>query len=398
MRQRSLELIMRQSLAENRQMLFLTGPRQVGKTTLARRLSAVYCNTDNLDDRRTLLAGPAALAARANLHDLQKSRPVIALDELHKLAQWKNLLKGFFDTYGDRCRVVVTGSTRLDVFRRGGDSLMGRYFLHRMHPLTVGELLRAAPPDEALTRPPRSLSADRLAALWRFGGFPEPFEKQSAAFHRKWLLRRNEQLLRDDVRELTRVQELSHIELLATLLAERSGSQVVYSSLAREIGVTVDTIRRWLELLARLYFGFLVRPWFKNISKALRKEPKWFLRDWSGIADDGARFETLTACHLLKAAETWTDAGLGEFELRYIRDALQNEVDFLLLRDRRPWLLVECKLSRTQLSPSLMKFQKLTAASHAFQAVWHMDYVDADCFAETAPTVVPAQTLLSQLL
>ncbi len=160
----------------------------------------------------------------------------------------------------------------------------------------------------------------------------------------------------------------------------------------------MDTIRRWVDLLGRLHYGFLVRPWFKNVSKALRKEPKWFLRDWSGIEDAGARAETLIACHLLKAVEGWTDMGLGEFELRHLRDKLKREVDFLVVRDKKPWFLIEVKAADTGLSPALAHFQRATKAPHAFQVVMEMPFVQADCFSEARPTIVPARTLLSQLL
>jgi predicted AAA+ superfamily ATPase len=141
-----------------------------------------------------------------------------------------------------------------------------------------------------------------------------------------------------------------------------------------------------------------VRPWFANGAKALRKEPKWFLRDWSGIEDDGARAETFVACHLLKAVEGWSDVGLGRFELRYLRDKLKREVDFLIVRDRKPWVLVEVKTRDTALPDSLRYFQRATRAAHAFQVVMELPHVDSDCFTRSDPTVVPARTILSQLL
>ena len=147
-----------------------------------------------------------------------------------------------------------------------------------------------------------------------------------------------------------------------------------------------------------MHYGFVVRPWFKNVAKALRKEPKWFLRDWSGLTDDGARAETFLACHLLKAAEGWTDLGFGDFELRYLRDKQKREVDFLLVKDRKPWLLVEVKMGETSLSPSLAYFQGQTKAAHAFQVVMNLDYQPADGFKAHRPVVVPAKTFLSQLL
>ncbi|HYG35299.1 MAG TPA: DUF4143 domain-containing protein, partial [Clostridia bacterium] len=169
-------------------------------------------------------------------------------------------------------------------------------------------------------------------------------------------------------------------------------------NLASEIRVSTDTVRRWLDLLVRLHYGFMVRPWFANLSKAYRKEPKWFLRDWSGIADEGARAETFVACHLLKAVEGWTDLGLGTFELRYIRDTLKREVDFLIVRDRKPWVLVEVKLANGHCSPSLQYFQEKTKAPHAFHVVMNLPFVPVDCFASRAAVVVPARTFLSQLL
>jgi predicted AAA+ superfamily ATPase len=188
------------------------------------------------------------------------------------------------------------------------------------------------------------------------------------------------------------------METLMQILAERSGQQLVYANLAQEIGVAVDTIKRWVDLLGRLHYGFLIRPWFANVRKALRKEPKWFLRDWSGVTDVGARAETFVACHLLKAVEGWTDLGFGEFELRYLRDKMKREVDFLVVRNRTPWFLVEVKTSRTELSPALALFQTQTKAAHAFQVVMDLPFEAADCFQTKRPVVVPAKTLLSQLL
>jgi hypothetical protein len=209
---------------------------------------------------------------------------------------------------------------------------------------------------------------------------------------------RFEQLSREDLREVALVSDLGTIEVLMQLLAERSAQQLIYSNLAREIQVSVDTVKRWIDLLVRLHYGFVVRPWFANVAKALRKEPKWFQRDWSGVADDGARAETFVACHLLKAVEGWTDLGFGDFELRYLRDKQKREVDFLVVRGRKPWFLLEVKLSETAVSPWLGYFQAQTKATHAFQVVMNLAFEQADCFRLHQPVVVPAKTLLSQLL
>ena len=216
--------------------------------------------------------------------------------------------------------------------------------------------------------------------------------------NRRWRSLRHEQLSREDLRDVAHITDLGTMEILMQLLVERSAQQLVYSNLAQEIHVAVDTVKRWIDLLCRMHYGFLVRPWFTNVAKALRKEPKWFQRDWSGVADDGARAETLVACHLLKAVEGWTDLGQGDFELRYLRDKQKREVDFLVVRDRKPWFLVEVKLTDTSLSPSLAYFQAQTRAVHAFQLVMNLPYEPADCLRVRQPVVVPAKTLLSQLL
>lgn len=381
----------------NRQMALVSGPRQVGKTTACRAVGQVYLDWDNADDRRVLLKGPSALAERLQLDRLRAEPPVVVLDELHKFAKWKALLKGFFDSYGERARILVTGSSRLDLFRRGGDSLMGRYLLYRMHPWSVAECVRTGIPTQAI-QPPVDIGPADWDALWTHGGFPEPFLRRELRFTRRWRSLRHDQLAKEDLREVTRVQELGAMETLMQLLAERSGQQLVYANLSREIGVAVDTVKRWVDLLSRLHYGFLVRPWFRNVAKALRKEPKWHLRDWSGIADPGARAETFVACHLLKAVEGWTDLGFGDFELRYLRDTQKREVDFLVVKDQAPWFLVEVKTSDTRLSPALPHFQAQTGAAHAFQAVLDLPYEAVDCFGAERPVVVPARTLLSQLL
>lgn len=396
-RPRLYATVLEDHFRRNRQMALVSGARQVGKTTACRAVGTAYFNWDNQDDRRMLLLGPGALAERLGLDRLRTEPVRVVLDELHKYSKWKQLLKGFFDTYHDRAQVLVTGSSRLDVFRRGGDSLMGRYLLYRMHPWSVAECVRVEIPDQEI-RPPVPIPPEDWEALWTHGGFPEPFVRRDARFTRRWRSLRMDQLAREDLREVTRVQELGSMETLMRILAERSGQQLVHANLAAELGVAPETVRRWVDLLARLHFGFLVRPWFTNVAKSLRKEPKWFLRDWSGITDDGARAETLVACHLLKAVEGWTDLGLGEFELRYLRDKQKREVDLLVIRDQKPWFLVEVKKSETRLSPALAHFQEQTGAPHAFQAVLGLPYVDADCFAARGPLVVPALTLLSQLL
>ena len=377
-------------------MAFVTGPRQVGKTTTCRGLGpdVLYLNWDDEADRALITAGVARVAQHLELQRLREHRPIAVFDELHKYRRWKTFLKGLFDKHERALRIVVTGS--LDVYRRGGDSLMGRYFLYRMHPLTVGELLRPSTIPNLVSHPEK-LSTEETNKLWAFGGFPEPFARADKRFLTRWRGLRRSQLVREDLRDLTRIQEIDQLELLVRVLEDSSSMQVSYTALARQANVSVDTARRWIASLTSLHHGFLVRPWYRNVKKSLRKEPKYYLRDWSGVADPGARAETYIACHLYKAVETWQDLGLGSFSLHYLRDKTKREVDFLVVRDEKPWFLAEVKSSDVRLSPTLAYFQNQLAAPHAFQVVLSLPYVDRDAFDEHEPVVVPAATLLSQL-
>lgn len=389
--------ILKEHLAENRQMAFISGPRQVGKTSVCQDLATDYVNWDDQDARALVLGGPAAVATRTGLHKLAAERRIVAFDEIHRYARWKTFLKGFFDVYGAQAGILVTGSSRLDVFKRGGDSLMGRYFPYRMHPFSVAELL-SPNRRKAILLAPAPLDEQEWAALWTHGGFPEPFVRRNSRFSLRWQQLRQSQLLREDVRELTRIQEIDQLVALATLLAGRSAQQVAYSSLANEVRVSENTARAWIGVLASLHLGFLVKPWHRTVAAAIRKAPKWFLRDWSQVDDPGQRAETFVACQLLKAVEGFSDLGFGRFELFYIRDKQKREVDFLVSKDQKPWFLVEVKLADTTLSPSLERMQKQTGADHAFQVVINEPFVARDCFEIRTPVVVPARTFLSQLL
>jgi len=238
-------------------------------------------------------------------------------------------------------RCIVTGSSHLDVFRRGGESMMGRYLHYRMHPLSVGELARPEIPRQPIREPVR-LPESKFRGLLEHGGYPEPYLTGDRRFSLRWRGLRAEQMLREDVRDLTRIQELGQIEHLGHLLAERSGQSLVLSDVAEDVQVSVDTARRWVAALCGLHWGFLVRPWWRNVKKALRKEPRWYLRDWSACEDPGARAETFVACHLLKAVELWHDLGLGTFELRYLREALKRDntvtIHSYLALDQGRWL------------------------------------------------------------
>ena len=391
--------ILIEHLEEYRQMIFVVGPRQVGKTTLCRGLRPEheYFNWDNQDHRALIIDGPGRIGEEIGLNQLQEERRTIIFDEIHKYSKWKDFLKGFFDVYAEKARIIVTGSSRLDYFKRGGDSLMGRYFLYHLHPLSVREIIGAMLPGSVI-HPPLSIDQEAFDSLYTYGGFPEPFLKENSRFSNRWKRLRQQQLFTEDIRDFTRVQEIRQIELLAETIKYQTGQLISYSSLAKKVRVSVDTARRWISILESLYYCFTIQPWSRNVARSLLKQPKVYLWDWSLIDDSGAKSENFVAAHLLKAVHWWTDNGLGEYGLYFLRDKDKREVDFLVTRNHKPWFLVEVKTEqRKSISKELFYFQKQTGAPHAFQAAFFMDYVSADCFSTSQPTIVPARTLLSQL-
>jgi len=400
---RLYEHVLLEHAREHRQMFFLAGPRQVGKTTTAKTVAdqsarSLYLNWDVQEHRRIILAGASSVAAKCGFDTLSGGVETLIFDEIHKYSKWKLFLKGFFDLFGDKCQIIVTGSAHLNIFKSGGDSLMGRYFLYRMHPLSVAELLNQSLLEEEI-RPPQKLADKDFETLLTFGGFPEPFLAANKRFYNRWRRLRTDQLLREDLRDLSRIQDIGQVEILAENLIHQAGSLVNYSTLANSINVSVDTIRRWISTLESLYFSFSIRPWSSNIPKSLRKQPKIYLWDWSLVPDTGSRNENFIASHLLKATQWWTDIGLGSYQLYFIRDKERREVDFLLTRDKQPWLLVEVKSSgKTKLSPHLARFQEKTGAPHALQVAIDHEYVEGDCFSLRHPAIVPAKTFLSQLV
>lgn len=395
------ELISRH-LNKFRQMIFLMGPRQVGKTTVSLEAATewpvlFYFNWDNAAEKILFIEGPDAIAKQAGLEELVAENPILIFDEIHKFGKWKNFLKGFFDSYEKKTRIIVTGSARLNIYKKGGDSLMGRYFYYRIHPLSVAEIATPHLIEEEI-RSPAPISDNDWSALITYGGFPEPFIQRSKEFSRRLHIMRKDQLFREDIRDGTRIQELAQLEMLAELLRHQAAQSMDYQSLAKKIGVSIDTIRRWLEVLKSFYYCFSLQPWSKNISRSLIKEPKLYLWDWSLIEDEGHAHENMVASHLLKAVDFWNDRGLGEYGLYYLRTKDKIETDFAVTKNGKPWFLVEVKTKAKGISPALHHFQKETGAPHAFQAAFDLPFVNKSCFGEKGPLLVPARTLLSQLV
>ncbi len=395
--------IIREHFQRHQQMVFIIGPRQAGKTTVSMMAkefasSFSYLNWDNLDHRKIILDGVKSTAEFAGLDKLKEDKPLIVFDEVHKYGRWKTFLKGFFDTYKGEADIIVTGSSRLDVYKKGGDSLMGRYFPYRLHQLSVGELIRTDLSEKEIQMPVQ-LQEGKFKNLLKNGGFPEPFIKNDLRFLNRWRTLRREQLIREDIRDLSRIQELGQIELLAETFKHRAGQLTNFSNLANKINVSSVTISRWIKTLQGFFYLFTVQPWSVNIPRALVKEPKTYLWDWVDVDDEGGRWENFVASHLLKAVHYWTDSGLGQYGLWFIRDKEKREVDFLVTRADKPWFLVEAKLSQgAGLSKNLAYFQDKIGAEHAFQVVLDMEYIQADCFKHKKPVIVPGRTFLAQLV
>ncbi len=401
---RIYEAVLQHHLAEANQMVFLSGPRQVGKTTISRSVETstsefLYLNWDDLEHRTIIMEGASVIADQLKLAEMHARRPILVFDELHKYPDWKNFLKGFYDRYAKKTHIIVTGSSRLDIYKKGGDSLMGRYFPYRIHPFSVGEILRQKIDLDKLIKPPKELEHEKFKQLFQFGGFPDPFLRHDNRYSLRWQRLRQQQLLREDIRDVNRITDINRLELLAKLIEEQAAGEMTYSSLAKKVRVSVDTISRWIEILEAFYFCFLIRPWSRNITRSLLKEPKVFLWDWSTIQDPGARAENFIACHLLKAVHFWTDMGLGDFGLYYLRDLEKREVDFIVTHDDKPWFLVEVKLSSNgSINRNLHYYQQQTSAPHAFQVVIDKPFVNKNCFDYYEPIIVSALTFLSQLV
>lgn len=384
---RSLESILarRHFDSPDPKMAFISGPRQVGKTTLARRLLEargtpdLYFNWDDLAFRRSVARDPYGFADRPIPLPAQ-SKPLLALDEIHKFPRWKSYLKGLWDTRRASLDVLVTGSGRLDLFQKGGDSLLGRYRAYRLHPLSVREITApdidpdpdASSPDAVLAAvlarrdTPDSAARDAFSALFRWGGFPDVFLRRDPAALRLWHGERKRLIVREDLRDLTRIQLVSHVEELMELLPERAGGVLSCNALHEDLQVAVDSVRLWTDALARLYYLYTLRPYAKRIVRAIRREPKLYLWDWSEIEDEGHRFENLVAGHLLKWRDFNNDLGLEPLGLHYVRDKEKREVDFLLTRGRQatPWLLIETRLGASPSDTALHHFAAQLGVKH----------------------------------
>ncbi len=328
-------------------MVFLGGPRQVGKTTFSQSLipnfketDLAYLNWDFAEDRKIITDG-----------NFPKNQKLIILDEIHKFSKWRNLIKGYYDKMKNSHQFLVTGSARLDYYRKGGDSLLGRYHYYRMHPLSLSEIDKKYGLEE----------------LIKFGGFPEPFLRQSEADLKRWHLQRRERVIYGDVRDLENVKEISQIQVLAEALIERVGSPLSRKNLAQDLEVDFKTVEKWISILENVYYCYRIAPFGAPKIKAVKKEQKLYLWDWSEHSDSGKRWENFVASQLLKYCHFNQDT-LGEkMELRFLRDVNGREVDFVVLKNGKPIFAVECKTGEKSVSSSIKYYSERTPILHFYQ-------------------------------
>jgi predicted AAA+ superfamily ATPase len=334
-------------------MVFIGGPRQVGKTTLAQAVlskhfpSGRYMNWDFDEDRRDILDKKWSI-----------NNPLLIFDELHKYPRWKTWIKGIYDVSHAHHSFLITGSARLDIYRRGGDSLMGRYHYWRLHPFTLDEI-------------PEGISAkDAFQRLMTVGGFPEPFLDGNERNARRWRRERFDRVLREDVRDLESIRNIQLLSILLDMLRERVGNLIILSNLAVDLQVSPKTVKSWLEILERMYLVFRVKPYTKSIPRAILKPPKvYFFDNGDVLSGEGERFENLVATSLLKRLHFLEDRDGYRYELTYIRDKEGREIDFAIIKEKSIEELIEVKYSEENISKHLLYYAEKLKPKNITQIV-----------------------------
>jgi len=334
-------------------MVFIGGPRQVGKTTLAEAIlsdsfpAGRYLNWDFDEDRQDILK-----------KKWSEDNSLLVFDELHKFPRWKTWIKGIYDVTHTKHSFLITGSARLDVYRRGGDSLVGRYHYWRLHPFTLDEI-------------PKGISLkDAFRRLMTVGGFPEPFLDGDERSARRWRRERFDRVLREDVRDLESIRNIQLLSMFLDMLRHRVGSSITLSNIATDLQISPKTAKSWLEVLERMYLIFSVRPYTRSLPRAVLKPPKvYFFDNGDVIGDEGARFENLVATSLLKRIHFLEDRDGYRYELRYIRDKEGREVDFVVIKEDVLEELIEVKYSDESISKPLIYYSKRLNPKRATQIV-----------------------------
>ena len=363
------------SLDLKRKMVFISGPRQVGKTTLALTFlkrgmpdHPAYFNWDSRKDRQKLMS-----------EELPPHQPLLVFDEIHKYSRWRNFLKGLYDKEKSKRRFIITGSGSLKHYSRGGDSLQGRYYSYRLHPFSLKELNKKPTKSDLIT-------------LLNLSGFPEPLLSGSKTVLRRWTHNNLSRLIREDIRDLERVKELDTLELLVETLPQKIGSPLSIKSLKEDLEVSHETVDRWIRILENLFVCFRIAPFGAPKIRAVKKEKKLYLYNWTQIDHLGAKFENLVACQLLKYCHFIEDTKGFKMELRFLRDFNKREVDFVVIKDSKPVFAVECKAGDRNISPYIKYIKERTNIPKFYQV--HLKNKD---YEKDSVRVLPFETFCSEL-
>ncbi len=333
-------------------IILITGPRQSWKTTLSRMLVGDfdYFNFDNPEHQLDLLD-----------RSWDRKKSLIIFDELHKLKNWKAWIKGVYDTEGIPPALIVTGSAKLVTYKKVGDSLAGRFFQFRLHPLDLKELFSYGSADNP---------AQALDTLLEIGGFHEPYLTGKVQFCKRWRRTHLDIILKQDLIDLENIRQISVFETLVQLLRRRVGSPVSYSSLARDLEVSDKTIKKWLVVLENMYVVFRVTPYHNNLARALLKSPKFYFYDTGQVlGDGGVRLENLTACALLKEIQFCEDCFGDEMQLYYLRTKDGREIDFFVTKEGTGNLMLEVKWADSKMSRNFSLFDKYFPETRKVQLV-----------------------------
>jgi hypothetical protein len=366
MRSRPLYLNTWTELSGEKSMVFMAGPRQAGKTTLCRQImesftNSLYFNWDIPQDRTRLLEDPAFFE---HIERKDASVPLVVFDKIYKYRDWKNYLKGSYDRYQGMFQFLISGSGRLDIYQKGGDSLAGRNFLFHLWPFTMAELAGHNIAHDRFMEDPLRIEMEKSeetreiwSSLAELSGFPEPFLSGRKTTYRRWSSRYSQQLIREDIRDLTGIKAIGDLETLYHLIPTKVGSPLSVSSLSQDLKVSYNTVRSWLATLERFFMIFSISTWTRRVTRAIQKEHKVYLWDGPLVKAPAARFENRVACELFRAITLWNDMGHGRFSLHFIKNKEQEEVDFLIANENKPVVLVEAKFSEVQPTKAVLKFQ-----------------------------------------
>lgn len=350
----------------NDKMVFLGGARQVGKTTLAKEIIAkdiqnsTYYNWDYQPDRKRLISG-----------ELPGENGLLIFDEIHKYKKWKTLVKGIYDIHKQKYKILVTGSARLNIYRKSGDSLQGRYHYYTLHPFSLAELENISnqwQPFEEIKFKNQNYSK-AVGTLLKYGGFPETLLAQDDRVLRRWHNEKLERLFREDIRDVENIRDISSMKVLGDLLPSKAGGQLSINSLREDLEVSHRAVTSWLNILESFYYHFRIYPYTAKSIRSIKKEPKIYLIDWSEVKNEGAQFENFIGAHLLKFVNYLFEREGYKTNLHYLRNIDKKEVDFLVTVDNKPWFAVEVKLSETSPSDNLIYFMERLKIPFNFQVV-----------------------------